>query len=136
MNRINRNNLENLKALYGAYNAKKAVKEEKQETVEEVKEFKNKKVDANALDILAAQNKAAQFTKVDTSDAAVQKRLEQAFTNSAFMKSLDDLFGENKKEDFVDFAKANITGVNHEKLAKYLAKPLSAETTAGIANLF
>lgn len=127
MNKINQKNLENLKAFYGAYNTKKAAKEEKKEEVKQQENFQPKKVEANALDVLAAQNKAAQFAKVDTSDAAVEKRLEQAFANSAFMKSLDEL---HDGEDFVAFAMANITGVDHDKLAKYLNKPLSAETVA------
>lgn len=133
MNRINRNNLENLKALYGAYNTnKKTVEEEKKEPVKEAKEFESKKVDANILDVLAAQNKA-QFAKVDTSEEATAKRLEQAFAGSAFMAALDELQGG---EDFVAFAMANITGVNHDKLAKYLAKPLHQETIQAVTTLF
>ncbi len=130
MNKINRNNLENLNALYSAYNSKKTVEEEKNEPVEEVKEFEAKKVEANALDLIAAQNKA-QFGKLDKSDAATEKRLEQAFANSAFMKSLNDLQGF-EDESFVTFAMANITGVNHKKLAEYLNKPLSADTVAKV----
>ena len=133
MNRINRNNLENLKALYSAYNPKKADKEEKKEEVKKAEEFQPKKVEANALDVLAAQNKAVQFGKVDTSDAATEKRLQEAFANSAFMKTLDEM---TEGEDFVAFAMANITGVNHEKLAKYMQKPLSAETIQATVNLF
>lgn len=133
MNRIHNNNLENLKALYGAYNTnKKAVEEEKKEPVKEAKEFEAKKVDANILDVLAAQNKA-QFAKVDTSDEATAKRLEQAFAGSAFMAALDELQGG---EDFVAFAMANVVGVNHDKLAHYLEKPLHQETIQGVANLF
>lgn len=134
MNKINRNNLENLKALYGAYNTnKKAVEDEKKEPVKEAKEFEAKKVDANALDLIAAQNKV-QFAKIDTSDEATAKRLEQAFTGSAFMQSLDELQGfEN---DFVAFAMANITGVDHNKLAKHLEKPLHQETKQAVVNLF
>ena len=133
MNRIHNNNLENLKALYVAYNTnKKAVEEEKKEHVKEAKEFEAKKVDANVLDVLAAQNKA-QFAKVDTSDEATAKRLEQAFAGSAFMAALDELQGG---EDFVAFAMANVVGVNHDKLAKYLEKPLHQETIQGVANLF
>lgn len=129
MNKINQKNLENLQAFYGAYQAKKTGKEEKKEEVKPQKEFQPKKVEANALDVLAAQNRAG-MAKVDTSDAAVERRLEQAFANSAFMKSLDEL---QEGEDFVAFAMANVTGVDHEKLAKYLNKPLSAETIAMIA---
>ena len=133
MNRIHNNNLENLKALYGAYNTnKKAVEEEKKEPVKEAKEFEAKKVDANVLDVLAAQNKA-QFAKVDISDEATAKRLEQAFAGSAFMAALDELQGG---EDFVAFAMANAVGINHDKLAKYLEKPLHQETIQGVANLF
>lgn len=130
MNRINQKNLENLQAYYGNYQAKKAGKEEKKEEVKQQEEFQPKKVEANALDVLAAQNKAAQFGKIDTSDAATEKRLEQAFANSAFMKSLNELQGG--EDDFVTFAMANITGVNHDKLAKYLNKPLSADTIAKV----
>ncbi len=133
MNRIHNNNLENLKALYGAYNVnKKAVEEEKKEPVKEVKEFEAKKVDANALDVLAAQNKV-QLNKVDTSDEATAKRLEQAFAGSAFMQALDELQGG---EDFVAFAMANVVGVNHDKLAKYLAKPLHQETIQFVTDMF
>ncbi len=133
MNRINGNNLENLKALYGAYNVnKKTVEEEKKEPVKEAKEFEAKKVDANVLDVLAAQNKV-QLNRVDTSEEATAKRLEQAFAGSAFMAALDELQGG---EDFAAFAMANITGVNHDKLAKYLEKPLHQETIEGVANLF
>ena len=133
MNRINGNNLENLKAHYGAYNVnKKTVEEEKKEPVKEAKEFEAKKVDANVLDVLAAQNKV-QLNRVDTSEEATAKRLEQAFAGSAFMAALDELQGG---EDFAAFAMANITGVNHDKLAKYLEKPLHQETIEGVANLF
>lgn len=132
MNRINRNNLENLKALYGTYNLKKTVEEEKKEPVKEAKEFETKKVDANILDVLANQNKV-QLNKIDTSDEATAKRLEQAFAGSAFMEALDELQGG---DDFAAFAMANAIGVNHEKLAKYLAKPLHQETIQGVANLF
>lgn len=129
MNKINQKILENLQAFYGNYQTKKAGKEDEKEEVKSAKEFQPKKVEANALDVLAAQNKAAQFGKVDTSETATEKRLEQAFANSAFMKSLNELQGI--EEDFVTFAMANITGVNHEKLAKYLNKPLDPETVAG-----
>ncbi len=134
MNRINQKNLENLQAFYGNYQAKKAGKEEKKEEVKPAEEFQPKKVEANALDVLAAQNKAAQFGKLDTSNAATEKRLEQAFANSAFMKSLNELQGI-EEEDFVAYAMANITGVNHDKLVKYLNKPLSVETIAGVQDI-
>lgn len=132
MNRINSNNLENLKALYSTYNSKKTVDEKEQDKVKAVKEFETKKVDANVLDVLAAQNKV-QLKKVDTSDEATMRRMEEAFANSAFMKSLDELQFE-PEEDFVAFAMANMTGVNHDKLAKYLEKPLHQETIARVAN--
>lgn len=132
MNRINSNNLENLKALYSTYNSKKTVEEKEQDKVKAVKEFETKKVDANVLDVLAAQNKV-QLKKVDTSDEATMRRMEEAFANSAFMKSLDELQFE-PEEDFVAFAMANMTGVNHDKLAKYLEKPLHQETIARVAN--
>lgn len=131
MNKINQKNLENLQAFYGAYQTKKTGKEEKKEEVKAAEEYQPKEVEANALDVLAAQNKAARFIKPDTSDAATQKRLEQAFANSAFMKSLDELQGF-EGEDFVAFAMANATGVNHDKLTKYLNKPLSADTVAKV----
>ncbi len=134
MNKINRNNLENLKALYDAYNTnKKAVEDEKKEPVKEVKEFEAKKVDANALDLIAAQNKA-QLNRVDISDEATAKRLEQAFAGSAFMQSLGELQGF--EDDFVAFAMANVTGVDHNKLAKHLEKPLHQETKQAVVNLF
>jgi hypothetical protein len=134
MNKINNNNLESIKAYY-ALQSKKSTKEEKQEEVKPVKEFETKKVDANALDLLAVQNQAG-LAKVDTSDAAVEKRLQEAFANSTFMQSLNEMQGfEEDDNDFVNFAMANITGVNQDKLAKYLAMPLSQETVNGVANL-
>lgn len=135
MNKIYNNNLENLKALYGAYNTRKAAKEEKKEKAETVKEFEGKKVQASALDILAAQNQA-QLAKVDVSEDATAKRLEQAFANAPFMAALNDLQGIDEEDDFVSYAFTNITGVNHAKLAKYLDKPLSQETTAGLGQYF
>ena len=133
MNRIHNNNLENLKALYGTYNTnKKAIEEEKKEPVKETKEFEIKKVEANVLDVLAAQNKV-QLNKIDTSDEATAKRLEQAFAGSTFMKSLNEL---QNGEDFVAFAMANIVGVNHDKLTKHLEKPLHQETIQFVADMF
>lgn len=133
MNKINQNNLEALKVYLGATQGKKAVKEEKQEDAKTVKEFEAKKVEASALDAAAAQNKGAMLAKTDLSDAAVEKRLAQAFANSPFMKALDELQGFEEEFDFAEFAFRNIQGVNHEKLAKYLAKPLHQETITGTA---
>lgn len=133
MEKINQSNLEALKVYLGATQGKKAVKEEKQQETEEVKEFEAKKVEASALDAAAAQNKGALLSKIDVSDAATEKRLAEAFANAPFMKALNELQGiEN--EDFVKFAQKNIVGVNHEKLAKYLAQPLHQETIEGVNN--
>lgn len=132
MNKINQNNLEALKVYLGATQGKKAVKEEQQEKVETKKEFEAKKVEASALEAAAAQNWGVQLSKVDTSDAAVERRMAEMFANAPFMKALDELQGE--ENDFVKFAQANISGVNHEKLAKYLAKPLHQETIGGVKN--
>lgn len=130
MNKINNQNLEALKVYLGSTQGKKAVKEEKQEKVEAKKEFETKKVEASALDATAAQNKGALLSKIDVSDAATEKRLAEAFANAPFMKALDELQGF-EETDFVAFAQKNITGVNHDKLAKYLAKPLHQETVEG-----
>ena len=59
--------------------------------------------------------------------------MEQAFASSSFMASLNDLQGI--EEDFTAYAMANIKGVDREKLAKYMSKPLSAETAAGVCEL-
>lgn len=136
MTRINNNNLENLKALYGAYETKKTNKEEKKEPAKAVQEFEGKKVEASALDAVAAQIWGAQLAKVDITDGAVEKRIEEAFANSPFMATLNELQGIEEEVDFVSFAMANITGVNHSKLAKYLAKPLSEETASGVVQYF
>ena len=137
MNRINQNNnLEALKVNLNTSQTKKNKKEEKQETVKEIKEFETKKVEASALEAIAAQNWGAQLSKVDISDAATEKRLEKAFTNSAFMKKLNELQGFEKDFDFVKFAFTNIHGVNQEKLAKYLEKPLHQETINSTINSF
>ena len=133
MNKINNNNLEALKIFYSAKQAKKAETEEKQqEHVEGAKEFEPKKVQASALEALAAQNLGAQLSKVDTSDAAVEKRLSEAIANSPFMKALDDIFEDENDVDFVKFAFANIKGADQDKLAKYLEKGLSIETEGKI----
>ena len=132
MNRINNQNLEALKVKLGNTQAKKAVKEEKREQIEEVKEFEAKKVEASALDAAAAQNWGAQLSKIDVSDEAVERRMAAAFANAPFMKALDELQGFDQEIDFVAYAQANIQGVNHTKLAKYLAKPLHQETVQGV----
>ena len=128
----NNNNIEALKVFYGAKQARKAEVEEKQQKAEEVKEFEPKKVQASALDALAAQIKGGQLAKVDTSDAAVEKRIAEGLANSPFMKALDDIFEERHDVDFVQFAQNNISGVNHDKLAKYLNKGLSEEVKGNI----
>lgn len=128
MNKVNNQNLEALKVFLGATQGKKAVKEEKQQETEEVKEFETKKVEASALDAAAAQNKGALLSKIDVSDAATEKRLAEAFANSPFMEVLDELQGIEKEIDFAAYAQSHIFGVDHAKLAKYLAKPLHQET--------
>ena len=135
MNRINQNNLEALKVYFGAKQAKKAEVEEKQEKTEAVKDFEVKKVEASALDAVAAQIWGAQLSKVDVSDNAVAKRMEEAFANAPFMKALNELQGIDEEIDFVTFAQASITGVDHAKLAKYLQQPLHQETLDKMANL-
>lgn len=136
MTKINNNNLEALKVLYGSKQTKKAEAEEQKEKVEEsVKEFEPKKVQASALDAIAAQNWGAQLSKIDVSDAAVERRMAQLFANSPFMKALDELQNENEVVDFAEFAQKNIQGVNHDKLAKYLAKGLSDETQANLTKV-
>ena len=131
MNKINQNSLDALKVYFGAKQAKKPEIEEKREKTEEVKEFEVKKVEASALDAVAAQNWGAQLSKIDVSDAAVERRMAEAFANAPFMKSLDELFDE--EVDFVTFAQKNITGVDNSKLAKYLQKPLHTETIKAMA---
>lgn len=130
MNKINGKNLEALKAYYGV-KPKQTEKEEKKEDVEAVKEFETRKVEASALDAAAAQIWGAQLSKVDKSDDATEKRIEQAFANSPFMAALNEFQGI--EEDFVAFAMANVVGVNHEKLANHMKKPLSEETAIGVA---
>ncbi len=125
----NNQNLEALKAYYEALNTKKADKETKAAGAKAPQ-----KVQASALDAAAAQIWGIQLTKgVDKSEAATAKRLEQAFASSSFMASLNDLQGI--EEDFTAYAMANIKGVDREKLAKYMSKPLSAETAAGVCEL-
>lgn len=134
MTKINNNsNLEALKAFYGTKQTKKAEAENQKERIEEgAKDFEPKKVQASALEAVAAQNWGAQLSKIDVSDAAVERRMAELFANSPFMKALDDLNGEREEIDFVEFAQKNIQGVNHDKLAKYLGKGLSQETQKGL----
>ena len=120
----------------GSTKGKKAVDEEKQEKTETVKEFEPKKVEASALDAVAAQNWGAQLSKIDVSDAAVERRMAEAFANSPFMRTLNELNGIENEFDFVRFAQANIAGINHAKLARHLEKPLSQETQASVVNMF
>ena len=134
MNKISQNNLEALKVYFGAKQAKKAEVEEKQEKADAVKEFEPKKVEASALDAVAAQNWGAQLSKIDVSDEAVERRMAEAFANAPFMKALDELADEHEF-DFVTFAQASIAGVDHAKLAKYLKQPLHQETLGALANL-
>lgn len=136
MNKINQNNLEALKVHLGASQNKKAVNKEKQEKTETVKEFEPKKVEASALDAVAAQNWGAQLSKIDVSDAAVERRMAEMFANAPFMKALNELNGIEEEFDFVKFAQNNIVGVNHAKLAKHLEKPLSQETQSGLVKTF
>lgn len=134
MNKINHNNLETVKTYLGNVQSKKTEKEEKKEETKLVKEFEPKKVEASALDAVAAQILGTQLSKIDKSDEATSKRIEQAFAGSAFMKSLNELQGF--EQDFTAFAMANITGVDKVKLGKYLEKPLSENTKDGIKNYF
>lgn len=136
MNRIDQNNLEALKVRLSATKEKKAVEKDQQEKTEAVKEFEPKKVEASALDAAAAQNWGAQLSKIDVSDAAVERRMAEAFANSAFMKKLNELNGIEEEFDFVKFAQNNIVGVDNAKLAKYLAIPLSQDSQAGVVNMF
>lgn len=134
MNRINNKNLDALQAYWNT-KSKKLEKEETKEETKIVKEFEAKKVEASALDALANQMIGAQLSKVDTSDSSTEKRLEQAFANAPFMKTLNELQGFEEDTNFVEFAKSNMSGVNFEKLSKYLEKPLHNETINGIENL-
>lgn len=127
-------NIDALKAYYEALSSKRAKKEEKVAETKATTEFKPESVEASALDATASQIWGIQLSKgVDKSDSATTKRLEQAFAGSAFMSALDDLQGVDK--DFTTFAYANVKGCDKDKLAKYLNKPLSEETTNGFAKL-
>lgn len=134
MDKINHSNLETVKAYLGGVQPKKACKDEKREETKPVKEFETKQVEASALDAVAAQNRGTLLSKIDKSENATVKRLEQAFAGSAFMKSLDELQGF--ETDFVAFAMANITGINCEKFVKYINQPLSQETQTGLKDYF
>lgn len=130
----NNQNLEALKAYYEALNTKKADKETKAAETKAAGAKAPQEVQASALDAAAAQIWGIQLTKgVDKSEAATAKRLEQAFASSSFMASLNDLQGV--EEDFTAYAMANIKGVDREKLAKYMSKPLSAETASAVCEI-
>ena len=134
MNKVNGNggdksNLEALKAYYEALQTKKAGKDEKTEGAKPVVNFKTEKVQASALDATAAQIWGVQLSNINKSEAATTKRIEQYF-NTPFMESLDELQGI--EPDFAQYAMANIKGVDPDKLAKYMDKPLGAETAAGV----
>ena len=138
-------NLEALKAYYEALNTKKAGKEEKAQEAKPVVSFKTEKVEASALDATAAQiwgvqlskvdkSEAAttkKLSKVDKSEAATTKRIEQYF-NTPFMASLDELQGIEAEDNFAAYAMANVKGVDPDKFAKYMNKPLGQETAAGV----
>ncbi len=124
-------NLEALKSYYEALNAKKAGKEEKTAAAKPVVNFKTEKVEASALDATAAQIWGVQLSKTDKSDAATTKRIEQYF-NTPFMASLDELQGIEANDDFASYAMSNIKGVDSDKFAKYMSKPLGQETAAGV----
>ena len=48
------------------------------------------------------------------------------------MEKLDELQGIEAEDNFVAYAMANVKGVDHDKLTKYMSKPLSEETAAGV----
>ncbi len=123
-------NVEALKAYYEALQAKKTGKEEKAEGAKPVINFKGTEgIQVSALDATAAQIWGVQLSKVDKSEAATQIRIGQYF-NTPFMESLDELQGI--EPDFAQYAMANIKGVDPDKLAKYMQRPLGEETTAGV----
>lgn len=137
MNKVNGNggnkqNVEALKAYYEALSSKRANKEEKAQEAKPVINFTGtEKVEASALDATAAQIWGVQLSKVDKSDAATQKRIEQYF-NTPFMAKLDELQGIEPEDNFAAYAMANVKGVDHDKLAKYMDKPLGEETASGV----
>lgn len=125
-------NIDALKAYYEALNNKKANKKEKVEEVKQNAQYKPEAFEVSALDATAAQIWGVQLSKgVDKSDIATSKRLEQAFANSGFMASLNNLQGI--EEDFTAYALANVKGCDKQKLAKYMNKPLSEETLDGFS---
>lgn len=127
----NKTNLEALKAYYEALNTKKAGKDEKAQEAKPVVSFKTEKVEASALDATAAQIWGVQLSKVDKSEAATTKRIEQYF-NTKFMASLDELQGIEAEDNFAAYAMANVKGVDPDKFAKYMNKPLGQETADGV----
>ena len=135
MNKINQNSLETLKIYFGRQQTQKTEVVKEEEKTNTVKNFEVKKVEASALDAVAAQNWGAQLSKTDLSDAAVSKRMEEAFANAPFMKALNELQGIDDDIDFVTFAQTQITGVDHKKLANYLKQPLHQETFNAMNNL-
>ena len=127
-----RTNLEALKAYYEALNTKRAGKEEKAQEAKPVINFTGtEKVEASALDATAAQIWGVQLSKVDKSEAATQRRIEQYF-NTPFMSKLNELQGIEAEDNFAAYAMANVKGVDPDKLAKYMDKPLGEETAAGV----
>ncbi len=130
-NSSNKTNLEALKAYYEALSTKKAGKDEKTQETKPAVNFKTEQVEASALDATAAQIWGIQLSKVDKSEAATAKRIEQYF-NTPFMESLNELQGIETEEGFAAYAMANITGCDPEKLSKYMSKPLSRETVTGV----
>ena len=127
-----RTNLEALKAYYEALNTKRAGKEEKAQEAKPVINFTGtEKVEASALDATAAQIWGVQLSKVDKSEAATQRRIEQYF-NTSFMSKLNELQGIEAEDNFAAYAMANVKGVDPDKLAKYMDKPLGEETAAGV----
>ena len=137
MNKVNGNggnkqNVEVLKAYYDALSARKAAKEEKADNAKPVINFTGtEKVEASALDATAAQIWGVQLSKVDKSEAATQRRIEQYF-NTPFMSKLNELQGIEAEDNFAAYAMANVKGVDPDKLAKYMDKPLGEETAAGV----
>ena len=137
MTKVNGNdgNGQNVNELTAYYEAIRARKAGKQEDVKEVKptvDFKPEKVEVSALDATAAQIWGVQLSKVDKSDEATTRRMEQAFATSQFMASLDDLQGIKADDDFASFAFANVKGVDPDKLQRYMGKPLGEETANGM----
>lgn len=138
MNKVNgnsENNLEALRAYYQGLRAKKTVKEEKSAETKPAVDNSTKSVEASALDATAAQIWGVQLSKVDKSDAATSRRLEKVLSeNNPFMAKLNKLQGISEPADeFVAYAMANVKGVDTDKLAKYMNKPLSEETAQGAA---